>query len=71
MVYVKEGEELVIVSIKYDPADESKMAGMMVIAFEPGDEATFVNMVGSIDLSSIGGLMDGIDVDLDDLVEVD
>ena len=73
MVYVKDGEELVIVSMKYDPADENKIAGMMVIAFEPGDEATFVNMVGSIDLSSIGGLMDGMDMDveLDDLVEID
>lgn len=73
LVYVKDGAELVTVSIKYDPADESKVAGMMVVAFEPGAEATFVNMVGSIDLASLGGLMDGMDMDveLDDLVDID
>jgi hypothetical protein len=72
LVYVKEGEELVIVSMKYDPADEKRVAGMMVIAFEPGDEATFVNIVGSIDLADLGGLMDGMemDVDLDSLGDV-
>ncbi len=72
LVYVKDGAELVTVSIKYDPADESKVAGMMVIAFEPGAEATFVNIVGSIDLAHLGGLMDGMDmdVDLDDLVDI-
>lgn len=69
LVYVKDGEELVIVSMKYDPVDESKVAGLMVIAFEPGDEATFVNMVGSIDLANMGDLLENVDVDLDDIVE--
>ncbi len=67
LVYVKEGEELVIVSMKYDPADENKVAGMMVIAFEPGDEATFVNIVGQLDLANMGGLLENVDIDLDDL----
>lgn len=69
LVYVKDGEELVIVSMKYDPADENKVAGLMVIAFEPGDEATFVNIVGSIDLANMGDLLDNVDIDLGDLVE--
>jgi len=69
LVYVKEGEELVIVSMKYDPVDEDKVAGLMVVAFEPGSEATFVNMVGSIDLAHMGELLEDVDVDLDDLVD--
>jgi len=71
LVYVKDGEELVLVSMKYDPAQPEKMAGLMVIAFDPADEAVFVNMVGSINLSDMGDLVDGIDVDLDNLLEGD
>jgi len=67
LVYVKEGDELVIVSMKYDTVEETKVAGLMVIALEPGDEATFVNMVGSIDLSSMGELLEDVDIDLDSL----
>jgi hypothetical protein len=67
LVYVKDGNELVIVSMKYDPADENKVAGLMVIAFDPADEATFVNMVGSIDLANLGDLLDDVDIDLEDL----
>lgn len=70
LVYVKEGSELVLVSMKYDPVEPEKMAGMMVIAFDPADEVVFVNMVGSINLSDIGDLVDGIDVDIEDLAEV-
>lgn len=69
LVYVKEGNELVIVSMRYDPADENKVAGLMVIAFEPGDEATFVNIVGHLDLANMGNLLGDMDIDLDGLVE--
>jgi hypothetical protein len=67
LVHIKEGDEIVSVSMK---SAGDRMGGLMVIAFEPGDEATFINIVGDLDLSSLVGLastMGGID--LDELVE--
>jgi hypothetical protein len=51
---VKEDNEIVNISVKYD---EGKAVGLLVMAFEPGDEATFVNIVGSVDMSTLGHLM--------------
>ncbi len=69
IVHVREGDETVSVNIKLDPADPAKIAGLMVLVFEPDDEATFVNIVGSFALSQIGNMIDDLDVDLEGLLD--
>jgi hypothetical protein len=49
LVYVKDGDEVVTVSVK--PAGDH-FAGMLVMAYEPGKEAAFVNLVGELSLST-------------------
>jgi hypothetical protein len=58
LIQVKGKNERTVVSIKYD---NDKTAGLFIMSVEPGDEASFVNIVGSIDLNTIGNL--GIDLD--------
>ena len=41
---------------------ESKIVGLVVAAFEDDDEATFVNIVGDIDLEAIGKLSNKFDI---------
>ncbi|MCP4490113.1 MAG: DUF4252 domain-containing protein, partial [Gammaproteobacteria bacterium] len=69
IVHVREGDETVSVNIKLDPADPAKIAGLMVLVFEPDDEAIFVNIVGSFALSQIGNMIDDLDVDLEGLLD--
>lgn len=49
----KEGDELANVYMKMD---HEKIVGLVVMAVEEGDEAVFVNIVGELDLNSIGKL---------------
>ena len=53
MIYVKDDEETVTVSTKSVGDD---MVGLMVVAYEPGEEASFVNVVGDLDLAYLIGL---------------
>jgi hypothetical protein len=50
LIYVRSGEELFTVSTK---KDKDKVAGLLVVAFEPDEEAAFVNVVGEINLSTL------------------
>ena len=57
LVRVKEEDELTIISIKHD---KGKVVGLMVMSLQPGDEASFVNIVGNIDLKNIGKIGMGL-----------
>lgn len=50
LVYVKDGDETVSVNVK--PGTDG-FAGLLIIAFEPGDQATFVNIVGDLNLPAL------------------
>lgn len=50
LIYVKEGEETVTVSTL---SHAGKLAGLMVLTYEPGDSATFINVVGDLDLTTL------------------
>lgn len=70
LIYVKEGAETVTVSTLYNGPD---MVGLMLLTYEPGDSATFINVVGNLDLSTLltlasqmkgadlNGILSGID----------
>jgi hypothetical protein len=58
LIQVKEEDERTIVSIKYDG---KKAAGLLVMHIDPGNEASFVNVVGEIDFTKLGNL--GVDLD--------
>jgi hypothetical protein len=67
LIYIKDDEEIVIVSVKHA---ESAIAGLMVMVFEDDEEATFVNVVGNIDLSKLIGIAGDLDeVDIKGLLE--
>jgi hypothetical protein len=53
VVRVKERDELANVYLKMD---NERVIGLVVMAVEEGDEAVFVNIVGEIDMDSIGKL---------------
>ncbi|MBC8426618.1 DUF4252 domain-containing protein [bacterium] len=53
LIYVKDDQEIVTVSTK-SVGDE--MVGLMVVAYEPGEEVSFVNVVGDLDLAYLLGL---------------
>jgi hypothetical protein len=50
LIYVKDGAETVTVSTLYNGPD---MVGLMLLTYEPGDSATFINVVGNLDLSTL------------------
>lgn len=50
LVYMKDGEETVTVSTL---THGGQMAGLMVLTYEPGDSATFINVVGDLDLTTL------------------
>jgi hypothetical protein len=58
LVLVKSETERVVVSVK--PEDD-KLVGLLVMALEPGGEAAFVNVIGTINMETIGNL--GVDLD--------
>ena len=67
MIYVKNDDETFTVSVK---KDEGKMVGLMVIAFEPEDSATFVNIIGDLNLKSLASLIDEFgDGEFEELLE--
>jgi hypothetical protein len=67
MIYVKSDDETFTVSVK---KAEGKMVGLMVIAFEPEDSVTFVNIIGDLNLKSLAALVDEFgDGDFEDLLE--
>jgi hypothetical protein len=67
LVHMKDGSEIVSVNAKQD---NDKIIGLMIMVFDPSEEATFVNVVGQIDLATIMSLAMGMeDVDLQQLIE--
>jgi hypothetical protein len=50
LIHVKDGAETVTVSTLYNGAD---MVGLMLLTYEPGDSATFINVVGNLDLATL------------------
>jgi len=66
LIYVKDDEEQVTVSTK---RHENKTVGLVVVAYSPGDEVTFVNVVGDLDIARLLKLAGS--VDLDDLDELE
>ncbi|MBN1779831.1 DUF4252 domain-containing protein [bacterium] len=70
VVRVKSGDETTNVSVKFDKGTH-KTLGLLVMSLEPGNEATFVNIVGSIPLEALGSM--GVDMNesaLDSLKQV-
>ena len=51
-----------VVSVFILTSDEEKIDGLVVITVEKGREAVFVNIVGDIDLETIGELSDKFDI---------
>jgi len=67
LIYVKDDDEIIAVSTFYDGED---MAGLMLVAYEPGDSVSFVNVVGDLDLGTLFKLASEIDSDnLEELLE--
>lgn len=67
MIFMKDGEEMVSVNAIHD---DKTIVGLMVMVFEPGDTATFVNIVGEINFSTLMGLAKEVgDVDIEELME--
>ena len=67
MIYVKNDDETFTVSVK---KDEGKMVGLMVIAFEPEDSVTFVNIIGNLNFKSLAALIDEFgDGEFEELLE--
>ncbi len=60
IVRVKEKGELTNVYVKYDGNEE--IIGLLVMAFESSGEAVFVNIVGNINLETIGKLGKKFDI---------
>jgi len=53
LIYLRDDEEIVSVSTK---SVDDEMVGLMVLAYEPGREASFVNVVGDLDLAYLLGM---------------
>ncbi len=53
LIYIKDDEEIVTVSTK---SVDDEMVGLVVVAYEPGEEASFVNVVGDLDLAYLLGM---------------
>jgi hypothetical protein len=67
LIYLKDGDETVSVSTKYDGED---LVGLMIITLEPDDSVAFVNVVGDLDLGTLLSLAKKIDGgSLEDILE--
>ena len=53
MIYVKDADQIVTVSSK---SVDGEIIGLTVVAYEPEEEAAFVNVVGHIDLAHLLGI---------------
>jgi hypothetical protein len=65
IIRVKEGNELTNISMLFDE-DKNKTLGMLIMCLEPDDEASFINIVGDIDLNKLGNIgkcLDGSTLD--------
>lgn len=60
IVRVKSGEERTNISIKFDKGNQ-KTLGLLIMSVEPGQEASFVNIVGSVPLEALSNM--GVDMD--------
>lgn len=60
LIYVKSNEETVSVNTRYVG---DKLVGLMLVVYEPGDSAAFVNVVGDLDLATLLRLAGKIDSD--------
>ncbi|MBN2031579.1 DUF4252 domain-containing protein [bacterium] len=67
IVEVKDLDEYTTISMKYD---KNKAAGLLIMSLED-DEASFVNIVGSIDFEKIGKLGGGLHIDALDSLKRD
>ena len=50
MIYMKDGDEIISVNTKYNGKD---LVGLMIVTFEPGDSAAFINVAGDLDLGTM------------------
>lgn len=50
LVYVKDGDETLTISTLYK---DGLMVGLLLLSYEPGDSATFVNVCGDLDLATL------------------
>lgn len=67
LIYVKDDEETIAVSTRYDGED---LVGLMLVAYEPGDSVAFVNVVGDLDLGTLLSLAKKMDHDsIEDMLE--
>jgi len=64
MIYIKTEDQKVSVSTMHD---DGEMVGLMVVVFEPGENAAFINVVGDLDIGKLIQLAS--EYDLDDLDE--
>ncbi len=73
LIYVKDKDETISINTRYA---DGKLVGLMLVAYEPGDSAAFVNVVGDLDLGTLLRLAGDIDSDnlegmLDELDDID
>ena len=67
LIYIKDHDETVAVSTRYDGED---LVGLMLVMYEPGDSVAFVNVVGDLDLGTLFKLAGEIDSDhLEEMLE--
>ena len=67
LVYIKDEGETLTVNTKYHDGD---LVGLMIIAYEAGEEVAFVNVVGDLDLAKLMKLGLSMDeLDLEELME--
>ena len=60
LIYLKDEGETVTVSSMHQ---DGLMVGLMVVVYEPGGQAAFVNVVGDLDLATLLGLAGEFDFD--------
>jgi hypothetical protein len=67
MIYMKDEGEIVSVNTKYAGKD---LVGLMILTYEPGDSAAFVNVAGDLDLGTMLKLAKEFDSDsIEDMLE--
>lgn len=67
LIYVKDGDEVFSVSTRYHNGD---LVGLMVVAYEPGAQVMFANLVGDLDLPRLMKLVGSMDGEgLEDLLD--
>jgi hypothetical protein len=60
LVRSRSGDEFTNVSIKYS-SDKKKSLGLFVMSLDPNSEASFVNIVGNIDINQLKDMNIGVD----------